>query len=63
MRTTLIARELGIQYEKLLLLLRSGEIVPPRKDSRGRYRWTFRDLERVRRGIRAMRRKEKNYAS
>jgi hypothetical protein len=42
------AKELGISYYRLIGLLRSEKVKPPRKDSSGDYLWSDQDLAAAR---------------
>jgi hypothetical protein len=47
-KTTAAARQLGINYTRLINLIRYGKLDPPGKDSSGDYVWTQADMERAR---------------
>jgi predicted site-specific integrase-resolvase len=51
------AQELGISYARLINLMRSGKLAPPKKDSSGDYLWTEADMEAARKALMIDRRK------
>ena len=57
-KTPVAAQVLGITYHRLVSLLRSGKLPPPRKDSSGDYVWTDGDLAAARKALAAGRRRK-----
>jgi hypothetical protein len=49
--STAAARALGLTYWRLLGLIRSCRIKPPRRDHAGRFLWTARDLDAAREAL------------
>jgi len=58
-KSPVAAKELGISYYRLISLLRSEKLAPPRKDSSGDYVWTDEDVAAARKVLAEdLRRKE-----
>ncbi len=57
-KTPQVSDLLGIQYHRLISLLRSKRLVPPEKDSSGDYVWSPEDIERARQVINTSPRKK-----
>jgi hypothetical protein len=47
-KTVGVARLLGVNYQRLWNLIRSGRLDPPRKDESGDYVWDNDDIDRAR---------------
>jgi hypothetical protein len=57
-RTTMEAcRELGITYDKVYTLLRSGKLDPPPRNGSGDFAWSAADVARLRKALAAPRRR------
>src|SRR5262249_6703348 len=57
LKTSAVARLLGIQYVQLFSLIRNGRLEPPSKDSSGDYVWLPEDVERARQALALLRRR------
>ena len=57
-KTPVAADELGVNYYRLIGLLRGRKIPPPSRDSSGDYLWTDADLDRARQALATMRQRK-----
>jgi hypothetical protein len=51
MKTSRLARELGVNYYRLLYLVNTGKIPPPRKDDSGDFVWGRGDIARAKEAL------------
>jgi DNA-binding transcriptional MerR regulator len=51
LKSSVVARQLGVAYSRLFALIREGKLVPPAKDSSGDYVWTEQDVEAARQAL------------
>lgn len=55
-KTPQAARALGISYQQLIGMIRTGKVPVPMRDGSGDFLWYEEDLERVREARRTMKR-------
>jgi hypothetical protein len=57
LKSSCVAKTLGIPYHRLFSLLRAGKLSPPRKDGSGDYVWVEADIGRAREALTVDRRR------
>lgn len=55
-KSTVVARELGVPYNRLMMWIRNGKLAPPAKDSSGDYIWSASEVEAAKLSLRKSRR-------